>query len=74
VSALTDGLQHRVKTAQDKFTLSKLRDEITGLMGSAEFQQLPQGDRNRVEDLLVEVLSKQDQYKGCDPWSTILGT
>lgn len=73
MSSLTDELETRVKAAQDRFALAKLQDEITALLASAEFRRLSQGDKNRVEDLLVEVLSKQEQYKGCDPFSTILG-
>jgi len=42
-------------------------------MGSPQFQELQQSDKNRVEDLLVETLAKEEQYKGCDPWRTILG-
>jgi hypothetical protein len=41
-------------------------------MGSPQFQELSQSDKNRVEDLLVETLAKEEQYKGCDPWRTIL--
>jgi hypothetical protein len=42
-------------------------------MESPQFKQLSQNDKNRVEDLLVEVLAKEEQYQGCDPWRTILG-
>jgi hypothetical protein len=42
-------------------------------MESPQFQQLSQSDKNRVEDLLMEVLAKEEQHKGCDPWRTILG-
>jgi hypothetical protein len=42
-------------------------------MESPQFEQLPQSDKNRVEDILVEVLVKEEQYKGCDPLRTILG-
>lgn len=66
-------LKNRLKTAQDKFELLRLREDITTFMGSPQFQQLSQSDKNHVEDLLVEVLAKEDQYKGCDPLRTILG-
>lgn len=66
-------LKNRLKTAQDRFELLRLREEISAPMESPEFQQLSQSDKNRVEDVLVEVLAKEDQYKGCDPWRTILG-
>ena len=72
MSSLTDQLETRVKAAKDRFALAKLKDEITALLASAEFRRLSQDDKNRIEDLLVEVLSKQEQYKGCDPLSTIL--
>ena len=66
-------LENRLKAAQDKFELLRLREDITAFMETSEFQQLPQSDKNRVEDLLVEVLAKEEQYKGCDPLRTILG-
>jgi len=37
VSSLTDQLETRVKAAQDRFALAKLKDEITALLASAEF-------------------------------------
>ncbi|MCJ7576123.1 MAG: hypothetical protein MUO80_05565 [Dehalococcoidia bacterium] len=66
-------LRNRFKATQDKFDLLKLREDVTALMDSPQFQQLSQSDRNRVEDLLVEVVAKEEQYKGCDPWRTIMG-
>ena len=66
-------LENRLKAAQDKFELLRLREDITAFMETSEFQQLPQSDKNRVEDILVEVLAKEEQYKGCDPLRTILG-
>ena len=66
-------LKNRLKTAQDRFELLRLREDITTFMESPQFEQLSQSDKNRVEDLLVEVLAKEEQYKGCDPWRTILG-
>jgi hypothetical protein len=66
-------LRNRLRTAQDKFELLRLREDITTFMGTHQFQELSQSDKNRVEDLLVEALAKEEQYKGCDPWRTILG-
>ena len=66
-------LENRLKAAQDKFELLRLREDITAFMETSEFQQLSQSDKNRVEDLLVELLAKEEQYKGCDPLRTILG-
>jgi hypothetical protein len=66
-------LENRLKAAQDKFELLRLREDITAFMETSEFQQLSQSDKNRVEDILVEVLAKEEQYKGCDPLRTILG-
>ena len=66
-------LKNKLKTAQDRFELLRLREDITTFMESPQFEQLSQSDKNRVEDLLVEVLAKEEQYKGCDPWRTILG-
>lgn len=66
-------LRNRLKTAQDKFELLRLREDITTFMDSPQFQELSESDKNRIEDLLVETLAKEEQYKGCDPWRTILG-
>ncbi|MFO7772918.1 MAG: hypothetical protein R6V59_03095 [Dehalococcoidia bacterium] len=66
-------LKNRLNTAQDKFELLRLREDITAFMAGPQFQQLSQSDKNRVEDLLVEGLAKEEQYQGCDPWRTILG-
>ena len=66
-------LENRVKVAQGKFELLRLREDITTFMESPQFKQLSQNDKNRVEDLLVGVLAKEEQYKGCDPWKVILG-
>jgi cation transport regulator ChaC len=73
VNLSTGELENRLKVAQDKFELLRLREDITTFMESPQFQQLSQSDKNRVEDLLVEVLAKEEQYKGCDPLRTILG-
>jgi len=69
----TTELENRLKSARDRFELLRLRGDITAFMQSAEFQQLSQSDRNHVEDLLVELLAREEQYKGCDPLRTILG-
>jgi hypothetical protein len=66
-------LENRLKVAQDRFEFLRLREDITTFMESPQFEQLPRSDKNRVEDLLVEVLAKEEQYKGCDPWITIMG-
>jgi hypothetical protein len=66
-------LERRLKAARGKLELSKLRDEIRALMESPEFQQLSQADKNRIEDLLVEVLAREEQFGGCDPLRSILG-
>lgn len=73
MSLSTAELKDRLKTAQNRFELLRLREDITTFMGSPQFQQLPQSDKDRVEDLLVEVLAREEQYKGCDPWRTMLG-
>jgi len=66
-------LEHKLKTAQDRFELLRLREELTALMESPQFQEFSQRDKNHIEDLLVEVLAKEEQYKGCDPLRTVLG-
>jgi len=66
-------LKSRVRGVKDRFELLRLREEISAFMESPEFQQLPQGDRNRVEDLLIEAIAKEEQYKGCDPLRSIFG-
>jgi hypothetical protein len=66
-------VESRLKSAQDRFELLSLREHITVFMQSPQFEQLSQSEKNRAEDLLVEVLAKEEQYKGCDPLRTILG-
>jgi hypothetical protein len=66
-------LKSSVKGCKDRFEALKLREDISRFMESTQFKQLPQSDKNCVEDLLVEVLAKEEQYKGCDPLRTILG-
>jgi hypothetical protein len=72
VNLSTGELENRLKVAQDKFELLRLREDITTLIEGLQFKQLSQNEQNRVEDLLVEVLAKEEQYKGCDPLRTIL--
>lgn len=73
MSLSIEELKSRVRGVKDRFELLRLREEISAFMESPEFQQLPQGDRNRVEDLLVEAIAKEEQYKGCDPLRAIFG-
>jgi len=73
MSLSIEELKNRVRGVKDKFELLRLREEISAFMESAEFQQLPQGDRNRVEDLLIEAIGKEEQFRGCDPLRSILG-
>jgi len=72
VSLSITELRNRLRTAQDKFELLRLREDITTFMDSPQFQEFSQSDKNRIEDLLVEALAKEEQYKGCDPWKIIL--
>jgi len=71
MSMSIEELKGRVRRAEDRFEALRLREEISALMESPEFRQLSQRDRDHVEDLLVEVIAKQDQYKGCDPLRSI---
>lgn len=73
MNSYTGELENRLKVAQDKFQLLRLREDIAAFMESPQFQQLSQSEQNRVEDLLVSVLAKEEQYKGCDPLRTIMG-
>ena len=66
-------LESRVKVAQGMFDLLRLREDISAFMENPQFQQLSQNEQNRIEDLLVSVLAKEEQYKGCDPLRTFLG-
>jgi cation transport regulator ChaC len=72
VKLSVEELENRVKTAQSKFEFLRLREEITTFIKSPQFKELSQRDKNRVEDLLVKVIAKEEQYKGCDPWKVIL--
>jgi hypothetical protein len=69
----TAELKSSVKGCKDRFEAQKLREDISRFMESPQFKQLSQSDKNRVEDLIVEVLAKEEQYKGCDPLRTIFG-
>ena len=73
MSLSIEELKNRVRGVKDGFELLRLREEISAFMESPEFQQLSQGDRNRVDDLLVEAIAKEEQYKGCDPLRSIFG-
>jgi len=73
MSVSIEELKSRVRGAKDRFEALRLREEISAFMESPEFRQLSQHNRDRVEDLLIEVIAKQDQYKGCDPLRTIFG-
>lgn len=73
MNLIVQELRARLKAAQDRFTLLRLREELTAFIASSRFEELPISDRNQIEDLLVEVLAKEEQYKGCDPWRAILG-
>lgn len=64
-------LKSRVRAANDRFEALRIREEITAFMASPEFQQLERHDRDRIEDLLIEAIAKQDQFKGCDPLRSV---
>lgn len=65
-------LRNRLTAARDKSELLRLRENIAALMDSPQFQQLSQRDGNRVEDLPVETIAKEEQFKWCDPRKTML--
>ncbi len=65
-------LEARLRAAQGRFELLKLKDEITALLSSPEVKGLSQTDRDRLEDLLAKLLAKEEQFQGCKPWRVIL--
>ena len=71
MSLSIEELKDRVRGAEDRFEALKLREEISEFMESPEFRQLSQRDRDRVEDLLMVAIAKQDQFKGCDPLRSV---
>lgn len=62
----------RLKAAQGRFELLRLKEEITALLSSPEARNFSQADRDRLEDLLARLLAKEEQLRGCDPWRVIL--
>ena len=73
MSVSIEELKGRVRGAKDRFEALRLREEISAFMESSEFRQLSQRERDRIEDLLIEVIAKEEQYKGCDPLRSIFG-
>lgn len=65
-------LEARLKAAQGRFELQRLKEEITALLSSPEAENMPQAARDRLEDLLAKLLAKEEQFRGCDPWRVIL--
>lgn len=68
VEAVIAELEAKVKGAQGRFELLKLKEEITALVTSPEFKKFPQKEQDRLEDLLAKLLAKEEQFRGCDPW------
>ena len=65
-------LENRIKRAQGRFDFLRLREDITAFITSPQFKELSQEDKNQLEDLLVKVIAKEEQFKGCDPWRGII--
>ncbi len=65
-------LEARVKSAQGRFELLKLKDEITAIITGPESRHLPQEERDQLEDLLARVIAKEEQFRGCDPFRVML--
>lgn len=66
------GLEARLKAAQGRFQLLRLKDEITAMLTGPEAKNFSQADRDRLEDLLAKLLAKEEQFRGCDPWRVML--
>jgi hypothetical protein len=67
-----EDLENRVNKTRGKYELVKLREEITIFIKSPKFRELLQIDQDRVEDLLVKVISKEERHKVRDSWQAIL--
>jgi hypothetical protein len=67
-----EDIENRVNKTRGKFELLKLREEITVFICGPEFKELSQADQNRVEDLLVKVIDRQEKFKPRDAWGAIL--
>lgn len=65
-------LEAKVKNAQGRFELLKLKEEITTLITGPESKELSQEERDQLEDLLAKALAKEEQFRGCDPFRVIL--
>lgn len=66
-------LESRIEKAKGRFELLRLREDITAFIKGPQIKELSQEEKNQVEDMLVKVIAKEEQFKGCDPWKSILG-
>lgn len=66
-------IKERLKVAQGRFAILDLKDAIEGFIRGPEFSKLCDDEKDRIMDLLAEVLTKLDGCKGCDPLKTLLG-
>ena len=64
-------LKKKVQEIKNGTDVLKMREEISKLIESPEFEQLSENDRDIVMDLLAKVHSKEDQFKGCDPLNLV---
>jgi len=60
-------LKKRVQEIKNRSEVLSMREEISKFIDSPQFQQLSEDDKDMVMDLLANVHSKEDQFKGCDP-------
>jgi hypothetical protein len=67
-----DGFEERAQITRGKFELLKLREEITAFIKGDQFKGLSKADRDRLEDLLVKVIDRQEKYTTRDAWGAIL--
>lgn len=65
-------IEARLKAAQGRFELQRLKEEITALLTGPQAGDLSTADRDRLEDLLAKLLAKEEQFRGCDPFRVIL--
>lgn len=64
-------LKKRVQGIKNRSEVLSMREEISKFIDSPQFQQLSEDDRDLVMDLLANVHSKEDQFKGCDPLNLV---
>jgi hypothetical protein len=56
-----------------RMELLALERDLTSFLGSDEYVTLSEEEKNVLDEIIVELLSKKEHFNtGCDPWESIL--